>query len=186
MATAIALWLLAGAVAVAALYAVLGPAVAAYRRYRGTRVVTCPETRAPVAIEVDARHAASTAALGTPHLRLTSCSRWPQRQDCGQECLRQVEAAPEDCLVRLLLVKWYAGKSCALCGRPVGEIRWPEHRPALLSPEGRTRECGEVPAEKLLDVLATHRPVCRNCHDAAAFRRQFPELVVVRPGRGPE
>jgi hypothetical protein len=149
-------------------------------------VVTCPETRAPVAVEVDARHAAAAAALGRAGLRLSSCSRWPQRQGCGQECLRQVEAAPADCLVRTILGKWYAGKSCALCGKSVGERHWLEHKPALLSPEGRTLEWGEIAPEKLPDVLTTHRPVCRNCHDAAAFRRQFPELVVVRRGRGEE
>jgi hypothetical protein len=186
MGTAIALWVLAGGIALGVLCCVLRPAVAAYLKFRGTRVITCPETRAAAAVEVDARHAAAAATLGTPGLRLTSCSRWPERQGCGQECLKQVEAAPADCLVRNILVKWYEGKSCALCGRPVGEIHWPEHRPALLSPEGRTVEWGEVPPENLPDVLTTHRPVCRNCHDAEAFRRQFPELVVVRPERGQE
>ena len=186
MATAVTLWLLGGGIALAVLAYVLRPAVSAYLRFRGSRVITCPETRAPAAVEVDARHAAAAAALGTPHLRLTSCSRWPERQGCGQECLKQVEATPADCLVHNILVKWYEGKTCALCGRPVGAIHWPEHRPALLSPEGRAVDWDEVPPERLPDVLATHRPVCRNCHDAEAFRRQFPELVVVRPLRGHE
>ena len=186
MATAVTLWLLGGGIALAVLAYVLRPAVSAYLRFRGSRVITCPETRAPAAVEVDARHAAAAAALGTPHLRLTSCSRWPERQGCGQECLKQVEATPADCLVHNILVKWYEGKTCALCGRPVGAIHWPEHRPALLSPEGTTVAWGEIPLERLPDVLATHRPVCGNCHDAEAFRRQFPELVVVRPGRGRE
>jgi len=45
----------------------------AYRRYRGRRVAACPETSAPAAVEVDAIHAALTAVLGPPHLRLKSC-----------------------------------------------------------------------------------------------------------------
>ncbi len=186
MATAIALWLLGGGIALGVLIYALRPAVAAYRRYRGARLITCPETRAPAAVEVSARHAAAAAALGTPGLRLTSCSRWPERQGCGQECLKQVEAAPGDCLVRIIVATWYAGKSCALCNRPVGEVHRPGHRPGLLSPHGRTVDWAEVPPERLPDMLTTHRPVCGSCHDAAAFRRQFPELVVVRPGWGQE
>src|SRR5512144_439621 len=91
----------------------------AYRRYRGARVIVCPETRAPAAVELDARHAAATDLFGDADLRLQSCSRWPERQDCGQECLAQIEAAPEDCLARTILAKWYEGATCALCGRDV-------------------------------------------------------------------
>jgi hypothetical protein len=29
--------------------------------------------------------------LSQPHLRLSECSRWPERQGCGQECLSQIE-----------------------------------------------------------------------------------------------
>jgi hypothetical protein len=181
-----ALFVLAGAAALVALYLALRPRVRAYLTFRGTRVITCPETGAPAAVEVDAQHAARTAAHGEPDLRLTSCSRWPERQGCGQECLKQVEAAPADCLVRVIVTRWYAGKSCALCGKPVGEINWLTHEPALLSPERRTIEWGEVSPEQLPAVLATHRPVCWGCHLAEAFRQEHPELVVQRPWPGPE
>ena len=87
-----------------------------YIRLRGQRVITCPETGEPAGVELAAGRAAATALAGEPALRLRDCSRWPERAGCGQECLSQIEAAPEDCLVRSLLTKWYEGISCVDCG----------------------------------------------------------------------
>lgn len=153
----------------------------AYRKYRGRGVLTCPETLAPVAVELDAARAALGEIAGHTDLRLQSCSRWPERQDCGQECLQVIEHSPEDCLVRTILTKWYRGASCRLCGRDVGEIRWSEHRPALLGPDRKTREWDEVPAQELPSVLKTHGPVCWDCHMAETFRAAHPELVLDDP-----
>src|SRR6188472_3964789 len=85
---------------VLSLLPVLVLALREFLRYRGTRVVTCPETRQPVAVRVDKEHAAVTSALGEEHLRLESCTRWPEKRHCGQECLAQIEESPEGCLVR--------------------------------------------------------------------------------------
>src|SRR5579871_1313323 len=109
-----------------------------YFKYRGDRVIACPENRRPAGVKVDVRHAMFSMPGSSPDLRLKSCSRWPERRDCGQECLRQIADAPEDCLVRNILTRWYEGKACALCGKSIGEIHWAERRPALLSPEGKT------------------------------------------------
>ncbi len=105
----------------------------AYLKFRGRRIVICPETEKPTAVEVDARFAAASAVFGEPSLRLKTCSRWPEHRDCGQECLEQIQAAPEE-----LLANWYAGKKCALCGRPIGAIRRRGHDPALMDPSGKT------------------------------------------------
>jgi len=155
----------------------------AYFKFRGTRVITCPETGMPAAARVDGIRIASSAAIGEPDLRLASCSRWPERQHCGQECLAQIEAAPAECLVRTMLVEWYQGSSCAFCGKDIGEIHWVEHKPALLTPDRRTVEWDEVPPETLPEVLATHQRVCWNCHIANSFRERFPGLVTDRPSR---
>lgn len=169
--------------ALVALYAAIR-AVIRVLEYRGKRVITCPETGAPAAVEVDARHAAITSILGGPDLRLNDCSRWPERQGCGQECLRQIERAPMECLARTILARWYEGKACALCGRGFGEINWHDHKPALMSPERKLVEWPEVSPEKIPEALATHLPVCWNCHVAETFRDQHPELAVDRPWRG--
>lgn len=174
------LYLIALIVTLAALYFVVPSAAGAYLRYRGKRVVTCPEARKPAAVEVDAGHAALTAAISHPDLRLKSCSRWPEREDCGQECLLQVELSPEDCLVRNILTSWYGNKHCVSCGRQFGEIHWLDHKPALLSPEGETVEWSDLTPEKVPDTLATHLPVCWDCHVTESFCRQHPEMIVDR------
>ncbi len=155
-----------------------------YLKFRGKRLVTCPETNRPTAVEVDAKRAAAKAVFGKPHLQLSECSRWPERRDCAQTCLTQIESAPEECLVRTIVEKWYTGKTCIYCRRRIDQIDgWGYHRPALLDPERKTVQWKEVPAEKLPDLLATHPPVCWNCHLAETFRRLHPELVVDRPWR---
>lgn len=156
-------------------------AARAYRRVRGPMVVTCPETHQPAAVTVDAPHAAFTAAVDATELRLSQCSRWPERQECGQECLRQIEMAPEDCLVRTILSRWYEGKSCALCGAAIPPIHSWDHRPGLVAADGTPMECTAVPAERLQATLETCKPVCWNCEVAEEFRRRNPDLVIDKP-----
>jgi hypothetical protein len=67
-----------------------------YFRFRGTRMVTCPETHKPAVVEVAARSMGMQAILSEPCLRLSECSRWPMRRDCGQNCLTQIEARPTE------------------------------------------------------------------------------------------
>jgi len=64
----------------------------AYRRYRGTKMVTCPQTGMPAQIEVDATDASISAALGRPRVEVTRCTHWPDREYCGQDCVKQLEA----------------------------------------------------------------------------------------------
>ena len=67
---------------------VLVPVVAhTYSRFRGVRLVSCPETQAQVKVELDATQAAVTAAVGPPEVRVKRCARWPEHADCGQECV---------------------------------------------------------------------------------------------------
>ena len=80
--------------------------------WQGDRLVTCPETRQPAGVALDVKHAVKHtvkhAVIGigrVPALRLQTCTRWPERQDCGQECLAQVESAPDGCLVRNILTQ---------------------------------------------------------------------------------
>lgn len=170
-------------VALALLLVAGGRALLGFLRFRGTRIITCPETRQPAAVKVDLGHVAETASLGTPHLRLSDCSRWPEREDCGQECLGQIEVAPHDCLVRIILVRWYEGKKCVLCGTPLSEIHWHDRKPALLTPDDKTVDWSEIPPEKIPQALKTHRPVCWDCHVAETLRRMYPDLVIEREQR---
>lgn len=156
------------------------PGVRAYFEYRGKRLITCPETHKAAAVDVAAGEAALGAFLSEPTLRLRECSRWPERKDCGQDCLRQVEADPENCLVWNIVAGWYEGKKCVLCHKTFGELRHMDHVPALLDPDHTTIEWKDLPPEKLPEAFATYGPVCWNCHVAATFRRLHPDLVVDR------
>jgi hypothetical protein len=153
----------------------------AWMTYRGTRVVVCPENREMVTVKVDAGHAAFSAAQGRPDLRLESCTRWPEKGGCGQECLGQIESAPEACLLRSILADWYQGKSCTFCRREFHSIHWHDHEPGLVAPGGAILAWDSFRPEQVLDVLATHQPVCWDCRVAESFRREHPELVTDRP-----
>jgi hypothetical protein len=114
-------------------------------------------------------------------LQLKSCSHWPERERCGQECLEQIATAPDGCLVRNILAAWYANKACALCGKSFGQLDWMEHKPCLVAPDHITKDWSQVRPLDLSQTLATHIPVCWNCHIAMTFRREYPDLVTYRP-----
>lgn len=154
---------------------------ARYRKYRGTRLVECPETGNPAAVHVNARHAASALPGRPPNLDLRSCSRWPEREGCGQECLDQIERAPHECLVRTVVSDWYHDQACAVCGKSFGEISWSDHKPALMDSDRNTRQWSEIPPEDLPAVFQTHRPVCWNCHVVQKLYQEHPDLVTERP-----
>lgn len=156
------------------------PSLRAYIRLRGKRLVTCPETHQCAAVDVAAGEAAIGTFLNEPTLRLVECSRWPEQRGCGQDCLKQVEVDPEHCLVWNIVAKWYEGKNCVFCQKPIGPIHHLDHAPALLGPDFKTAEWKDMRPEQLPDILATHEPVCWNCHVAESFRRLHPELVTDR------
>jgi len=158
--------------------------VTTWRRFSGKRLITCPESLTPEAVDVNGLAAAKNALVhGTPNPRLTSCSRWPEREDCGQECLAQIETSPEGCLVRNIVASWYAGKRCVLCHRAIGEIVWHEQPPALLAPNGSSAEWKDIAPQDLPALFRGHQPLCWSCHTALAFRREHRELVIERPRR---
>ena len=151
--------------------------VGAWWKHTGRRVVTCPENQRPAGVAVDSRHAAATALGKSPELRLESCSRWPEKAGCGQECLSQIEASPEGCLVRNILIAWYAGKKCRSCGMAIGEIPLAGAKPALLRTDGTSVDWSEIPAEDLQETLLAATPICFACHTTRTMIHGHPELV---------
>ncbi|HAF15693.1 MAG TPA: hypothetical protein DHU55_07775 [Blastocatellia bacterium] len=152
-------------------------------RYRESRIITCPDTGEAVMVEVDAVHAALTSLAGAPDIRLRNCRRWPINENCGQECLTQLDVAPPECLVSAVLRRWYDSKQCIYCGKPFQHIQLTDHKPALQSPDGELVEWRQVPIENISIVMDTYSPVCWDCYVAQSFRRDHPELVVYRPWR---
>ena len=163
---------------------ILASAVATYFKLRGTRLVTCPETEKTAAVEVNARRAAFLTPTRATDLRLKDCSRWPERKNCGQECVRAIEASPENCLIRTILTNWYTGKRCAVCGKQFGNVNWLDRKPSLMSPGKPSRDWSEIPPLEIPHALEVDMPVCFDCHVAEEFRRRYPELVVDRSWPG--
>jgi hypothetical protein len=156
------------------------PSLQTYLLYRGKRLITCPETLKTEAVDVAAGKAAAWTLINEPILRLDRCSRWPERQDCGQECLQQIEADPENCLVWNIVSNWYEGKTCVYCRKRFGRLHHLDHAPALLRSDGVTTEWDRFRPEQLSEVFSVYQPVCWNCHITQSFRHEHPELVVER------
>ena len=57
-----------------------------YREFREPNLLTCPETNSRVAVSLGT--SAASDVDGYP--AISNCSRWPQRRDCDQACLRHV------------------------------------------------------------------------------------------------
>jgi hypothetical protein len=156
------------------------PAVQTYFTYRGKRLITCPETLTIEAVDVAARKAAVGVFVGKLTLRLDRCSRWPERRDCGQECLRQIEADPGNCLVWKIVSNWYEGQRCVYCHKRFGPLHHLDHVPALMGPDRKTAEWDDFQLEQLPELFSTYKPVCWSCHVTQTFRREYPELCVYR------
>jgi hypothetical protein len=152
-----------------------------WRAWRQGRLITCPDNEQPAAVRVDAFRAAVSGGLGG--IRLSECSRWPEKKDCGQECLRQIEEGPGECLVRTLVARWYDGKECACCGKPIRDVAWADQRPGLRGPDGRYMAWPDVPPEALPDMFRTHVPVCWDCLVVQKLAETNPDAVTVRPPR---
>ncbi len=179
----VALILAAGAVVATLIIFLIGRFGKTYVRSRGVRVVNCPETGQTVAVRLNALHAARTGALGRPDLELTSCTRWPEKQDCGQMCVRQIEWSPDGCLIRARLENFYAGKSCVYCGEEIHAKEWLEHKPSMLVDE-RILNWPDIPAEQIPATLDKAKPVCFSCSITETFRSKHPELVIERNREG--
>jgi len=183
---AIEIGIVVALVAVAAMYVTWR--VREALRFRGQMLVTCPETHQPAAVKLSVTRTAAKALGGRHDHELCDCSRWPERGDCEQDCLEQVERDPENHRVWTIAARWYAGKQCAYCGKTIETLSHFDRSPALLSDESRTEEWDDVPAQNLPEEFSHDLPVCWSCHIAQTLLREHPELVVRRPwqNRGPQ
>jgi hypothetical protein len=152
-------------------------------RYRGKRIVECPETRQPVCAEIGAVRAAASTLVGNGGVVITSCSRWPERAGCDQACSPAIAAAPRETLVTDIVTRWYVERACVLCGKQIRDLGGAVV-PALRPDGGEIRPWSEVAPEELPSLMHSAVAVCAACGLAEEFRHVHPELVVER--RHPE
>lgn len=147
-----------------------------YYRNRGRRSAICPENNQSVDVEVDRWYAFWTAFRGQEHTRLQSCSRWPEKGDCGQECLAQVDPSPEN--VERLMLGWYKGKRCSICTRGITPSDWRRSRLAFLDDNQKLIELRQLNLAELQAALQWLRPLCWTCHQEERTRQAFaPRLL---------
>lgn len=177
MSTQLFILLLIGTVL--AVYA--GIALAAWIRLRGTRVVTCPETKKPAAVTIDTGHAAITAVWEKADLTLATCSRWPERRACDQGCVPQIVENGDETRAGTLAAHFFEGKRCAICQSRLEAMHSATLQPGLLNPVTRdVLAWDELPAQDLPEDFKSWQPICPNCTLAESFRRRFPDRVVDR------
>lgn len=152
-----------------------------YYKNRGRQRVTCPDTKQPVEVTVDRKFVFRMALRGQEHSRLESCSRWPEKAECGQECLAQVDPSPEN--IERLLSQWYEGKNCAVCTRALTPGDWRASRLGVLDQNDRLVELREMTLERLASVLDNMRPLCWNCHQEEGARQAVPGARLLKGDR---
>jgi hypothetical protein len=156
-------------------------AIRTWKTVHGARVVVCPETQQPVAVHVDVGHALTTAMWEKPDLRLTSCSRWPERQDCDQPCVKQIETAPAETSPKTIATHFFAHERCAICTKPIEPPSNVTLQPGFMDPTThKVRGWDEVPPQDLAQAIATWRPLCSNCTLAETFRQRYPDRITDR------
>jgi hypothetical protein len=164
----------------------LGMAIRAAWKMRGKRVVVCPETRQPAGVTVDVGHAATTAVWEKADVRLKTCSRWPERGDCDQPCVAQIERAPDETRTKVIATHAFEQKACVICRKPIEAPNAATLQPGFMHPDTHVVNAWDEIAPKDLPDAVDHQwPLCANCTLAESFRQRYPDRVTdkaVQPG----
>src|SRR5262249_12315804 len=114
-------------------------------------------------------------------LKLTTCSRWPERQGGDCACAQQIVESGDDTRARTIAAHFFEGQRCAICQHPIDALNAATLQPGLLDPVTNPGEAwDEVPARDLAEAFHARKPICANCTLAESFRRRFPDRVVDR------
>ncbi len=147
-----------------------------------SHTIVCPETHAPTEIKIDLALRIRTLLRGISVLRLASCSRWPERQGCDEECLLQLDLKPA--VLEHTLRKWYMGRSCGMCGRVLTEDDWRQGRFSALDRAGNFVPGNSLPLRDLPQHVSRYRPVCWPCHLHQRTRAAHPAVLFKGDRRG--
>ena len=131
--------------------------------FRGTRVITCPETGQAAAVGLSLWPAALSSLFRKPVLRVEKCSRWPEARSCDHGCVKQIGSSPSGTLASSIVARWCRGKSCVCCGVPLARVHVTGRRPYLLTDERKFLGWKDIPPQNLPKVLETSGPVCWTC-----------------------
>jgi hypothetical protein len=89
--------------------------------------------------------------------------------------------SPHDHAATEALKRFFDGKDCAICSRPIPPVHRSGLRPGLFNPAThQMHSWDDIPALNLSKALESELPVCSACQVAESFRERFPDLVVDR------
>lgn len=152
-----------------------GIAIATWRRLRGSRVVTCPETRHPAGVTVDLGHALATAVWEAADVRVESCSCWPERQGCDEGCVPQLETDGAATRPRAIATRFFEHRTCAICLRRIEPLRHGARQPGFMNRVTRQAvPWDQVPPQDLPDAVTRHHALCPDCTFAESSRVREP------------
>ncbi len=143
-------------------------AVRGYRMSLGARLVRCPADGAMVRTEVSPWRAAFNSALGTEQDVIRACTHWPERGECGQECMHQIETSPTGCREEDLVARWRDGRPCGVCGARLETTPQARDQVAYVDQEGLTAQLHDLEGEDLVRLFWSCEPVCWDCHTSQA------------------
>ena len=146
-----------------------------YFKNRGGRQVVCPDDHRRAEVEVDPKFALQAAMQGEELARVQSCTHWAQNGECGQECLAQVEATPDN--LDRLFTRWFDGKPCSLCSRSLTPSDWRHGRLGFLDEQLKLVEMRQIDVTELGSVAEPTRPLCWSCHQQEKQRQTAPVQV---------
>jgi hypothetical protein len=133
------------------------------------RKVTCPADLSPAVVRLDVANARRTMIESHRQMQLQSCSHWPDRSQCDQECMVQIEAGPA--VLDRIFNKWYDRKACALCGAPLSDLDWRWNRFAAIDAEHKFFVLADFDLPTLPGSLEGCWPICWTCHKKATASR---------------
>jgi hypothetical protein len=80
-----------------------------------------------------------------------------------------------------LLKRFFDGKSCTVCKKPIAPVHRTGLKPGLLNPTTHeTHAWDQIPDDRASTMIETQLPLCSACVLAESFRQHFPERVVDR------
>jgi hypothetical protein len=143
-----------------------------YFKNRGRRPVVCPDDDQCAQVVVDNKFVLQAAMRGKEQMRVKSCTHWPQNEQCGQECLVQVDATSEN--IDRLLTRWLGGKSCNACGRLLTPADWRFGRLGFFNEQFKLVELRQIDLDEIGSVPEPTRPLCWSCHQQEKQRQTQP------------
>lgn len=154
-----------------------------YYKLKGKRLVTCPENHQFATVGMDAARGARESLLKEPALHLNACTRWPEKQDCAQDCLPQITSDQVGRRVPKIVADYYRGKACAFCGNPVSDVDvwWLHQEPGFVDSQMHLVSWETIPPEQLPAAFAAWKPVCWSCSITETFRKEHASLLLDRP-----